>query len=393
MLDSIFIGMTGLNGFSKGLKVIANNTSNMNTPGFKSSTVQFTNLYYGQDSDGNLGQGQAAFGHGLGGLSTSINFATGELRQSGNPLDLALDGGGFFTLKMKDGSFRYTRAGSFSFNADGVLIEKSSGAEVMARSDKGELGRISVDGMRTNPAKATTAVTFSGNLYTGTTEQTVSGVKVIDMAGGEHNLSAKFTADATPAGSWTVTLSDAGVTVGTAKLVFAGGTPNAASQKLNFTYTPPGLSPMVVSLAFGTDVTSYADGTRSTLTVAKQDGYSVGTLTGVSFDAGGQVVMNYTNGQQVKGSRLQLARFQSDDAVVAEGDRLFASTNDNAWITGYAQQPGFGAVKSGSLELSNVNLSSEFSDLVIMQRGYQASSQVISTANEMLQELFNMKNK
>ena len=97
---------------------------------------------------------------------------------------------------------------------------------------------------------------------------------------------------------------------------------------------------------------SYADGARSTLTVAKQDGYSVGTLTGVSFDAFSQVLMNYTNGQQVKGSR-PLA-FASSQRTRSRRKAIISSlaSNDNAWITGFAQQPGFGSVKSGSLELS-----------------------------------------
>jgi flagellar hook protein FlgE len=109
-----------------------------------------------------------------------------------------------------------------------------------------------------------------------------------------------------------------------------------------------------------------------------------------SFDATGTLVMTYANGQKIKGSKLVLGRFDSTDAVKSLGDNQFESTDDSAWHVGTAGG-AFGSVRSGFIEISNVDLSQEFSDLVIMQRGYQASSQIISTANEMLQELFAMK--
>ena len=124
-----------------------------------------------------------------------------------------------------------------------------------------------------------------------------------------------------------------------------------------------------------------------------QNGYLPAALTGVGFDTLGTLVLTYANGQTVKGSRLSLGRFDSLDAVASRGSNQFDATNSLAWHTGLAGDGGFGSVRSGMVELSNVDLSQEFSDLVIMQRGYQASSQVISTANDMLQELFQMKSK
>jgi flagellar hook protein FlgE len=110
----------------------------------------------------------------------------------------------------------------------------------------------------------------------------------------------------------------------------------------------------------------------------------------VSFDALGTLVLSYSNGQTVKGARLALGRFDSLEAVESAGNNEFDATNTLAWHMGRAGEGSFGAVRSGMIELSNVDLSREFSDLVIMQRGYQASSQVITTANDMLKELFDM---
>src|SRR5690349_4529516 len=106
MLESIFIGMTGLSGYSQGLRVIANNTANLNTPGFKSSSLQFSDLFY--SNDGNTDSHSAQVGHGLGTGGTVLNFKQGELRQTGNDLDLAIDGEGMFALKDEGGNIHYT---------------------------------------------------------------------------------------------------------------------------------------------------------------------------------------------------------------------------------------------------------------------------------------------
>ena len=113
----------------------------------------------------------------------------------------------------------------------------------------------------------------------------------------------------------------------------------------------------------------------------------------MAFDAAGTLVATYSNGQTAKGARVALGRFTSPDAIEELGGNLFAEAGGIPWQHGVAGETGFGSVRSGMLEMSNVDLSREFSDLVVMQRGYQAASQVISTANDMLQELFGMKHK
>jgi flagellar hook protein FlgE len=345
-------------------------------------------------------------GYGLNTTGTSLNFSQGELRQTGNDLDFAINGQGLFTLRDDAGNLHYTRAGQFMFNTDGVLVSRTDGSKVMGIDANGVMGEITIAGKQTSDAKATANVIFNGNLSSTSDTQTINSVKVIDSVGGEHLLTVKLTKNVTiPAdpndpnsvpidpvpGSWTVELDDGATVVGTAQLVFTDGRPDPAQSKLSFNYAPAGVPAVPLVLDFSTNVTSFASGNLSTLAFASQDGYGPGALTTVTVDSTGTLVMTYSNGQTVKGSKLALGRFDSLDAVESVGGNSFIDTNSLAWHMGSAGDGGFGSVRSGMVELSNVDLSQEFSDLVIMQRGYQASSQVISTANEMLQELFNMK--
>lgn len=393
MLDSIYIGMSGLQGYSRGLKIIANNTANINTPGFKSSSLQFGDMFYANGDQSGTSKGTfGSSGHGLMTSGTTLNFKQGELRQTGNALDLAVDGAGMFTLKDANGKLHYTRAGQFEFNSSGVLVNRLDGSKVMGRDTSGALAEITVNGTRASNSKASTTVTFKGNVDYNSTTVNVNSVKVIDSAGGEHNLTTKLTKTSTD--NWSVDVSENGVSVGTGNIVFLNGKTVLASSKVVINYAPAGMTSTPLTLDFSTDVSSFAASPNlTTLAFNTQDGFSAGNLTGASFDANGVLVMTYSNGQTSKGNRLALGRFDTTDAVQAVGGNQFDSTDPTAWHSGSAGENGFGSVKSGMVEISNVDLSQEFSDLVIMQRGYQASSQIITTANEMLQELFAMKGK
>jgi flagellar hook protein FlgE len=392
MLDSIHVGVSGLLGHQQGLRVIANNTANMNTPGYKSSTLAFSDLFYA--SSPGSGGNAVRLGHGLQAAGTHLNFSQGELRQTGGEFDLALDGEGLFVLRDDQGQARYTRAGEFQFDSDGVFVNRSDGSKVLGVGAAGTIGEITLDGLRLSAGKATGTARFTGNLSSTATDQTVGSVKVFDALGEEHALSLKFTnTNTTQVGSWKVELLENGAAVANSEIVFVDGKPSADTSKLTMAYTPPGRTAQQVVLDFSADVTSFASGNLSTLAMTSQDGFAPGNLTKVSFDAAGTLVATYSNGQTAKGPRLALARFSTLDAVEDLGGKLFGEAGGVAWQQGLAGEAGFGSVRSGMLEMSNVDLSREFSDLVVMQRGYQAASQVISTANDMLQELFGMKHK
>lgn len=392
MLDSINTGATGLLGYQQGLRVISNNTANMNTPGYKSSTLGFADLFYA--SSPGTGGSTLQLGHGLATTGTHLDFSQGELRQTGGDFDLALDGEGLFMLRNDQGQLRYTRAGSFEFNGDGVFVNRPDGSKVLGVGASGQPAEISLAGLQISPGHATASARLTGNLSSTQPDQTVTPVKVYDSLGQEHTLSLHFTStEATAPGSWQVELLEGSASHGTAQIVFADGKPTAQTSKPSFTYSPPGSPAQAITFDFGSNVTSFASGSLSTLALSSQDGYAPGNLGKVAFDAAGTLVATYANGQVVKGPRLAVGRFTSPDAVQDVGGNQFAEAGGIAWLHGVAGEAGFGAVHAGMLEMSNVDLSREFTDLVVMQRGYQASSQVVATANDMLQELFGMNHK
>jgi flagellar hook protein FlgE len=394
MIDTIYIGLSGLHGFERGLRVISNDTANLNTPGFKSSSLLFADLFHASGGlGGGGGQAYGQYGYGLNTLGTVLNFDQGQFQTTGNDLDLAVDGLGLFVLRDDAGHMHYTRDGQFKFNAEGVLVSVTTGEQVMAFDATGNLAQVSIASLRTSAARATTSITFSGNLSSTTTTDTVGGVTVIDQAGTSHSLQARLDPVAGTPGSWTVTLLDGTTTVGTGTIAFINGQPDPTNSRVSITYTPTGQPAVPLSLDFSSNVTSFDSGSRSTLAVASQDGFGAGDLVSAAFDSGGTLQLTYSNGQVVQGARVALARFSSQDAIAAISDNEFEATDARAWQTGVAGEQGFGTVRSGMIEASNVNLSQEFSDLVIMQRGYQACSQVISTANDMLTELFGMRGK
>lgn len=397
MLESIYVGMTGLLGYSRGLRVIANNTANINTPGFKSSSLQFADMFYtgGNLSGGNASQNYDQVGFGLNTTGTAMSFKQGELRQTGNDLDMAVDGQGLFVLQDAEGKTTYTRAGQFKFDDNGVLVSRSGGEKVMGMDASGNLVEITLAGQLQNQGKPTTRIKFEGNLSNvDSVIPAVGNVLVVDAAGVTHTLSARFTvtsATAADGSTVKVELMDGTTVVGSGQMSFFNGPPTPATSLVNITYVPAGQPPMALTLDFSTDVKLFAGPT--TLAMKSQDGVAPGTLSGTAFDGNGVLRMTYSNSETTKGARLALARFDSPDAVGSVGNNQFEILNKNAWHFGSAGEGAFGTVRAGQIEISNVDLSQEFSDLVIMQRGYQASSQVISTANDMLQELFSMKSK
>lgn len=389
MLESVYIGMTGLMGYSQGLRVIANNTANINTPGFKGSTMQFADLFSSGDQAGGLAR--PGSGHGLGTGATTLNFRQGELRQTNNELDLAISGEGLFTLRDDEGKLHYTRAGQFQFDSDGVLVSRINGARVMAVDAEGKLSEVSIANARLHAGKPTTGIALAGNLSSTADSHTVGGIKVFDAAGGEHSLTMHLSA--VSAGVWDIAVTEGDSTVGGGQIEFQNGSPNSATAKLSVVFTPPGQAPVPLTFDFTQGVTSFASGDLSTLDMSKQDGFGAAALTRTGFDTTGNLVLTYANGQTVRAARLALGRFDSIDAVAPAGNNEFDAVIAGAWHVGFAGTGAFGSVSSGMIEVSNVDLSQEFSELVIMQRGYQASSQIVSTANDMLQELFSMKGK
>jgi len=394
MFESIYIGLTGLSSFSRNLTVIGNNVSNMNSAGFKNTELSFSDLVYrnlssGRDGDGSLLQ----FGSGVGVGGTRVLFTQGDLTQTGNPSDLAVQGNGFFILRDGDKTL-YTRDGGFEFNADGLLVSRTNGMHV-AGFGGGALQDISTAALRATPARATTRVTLLDNLSTGDTTQDVAAT-VFDSAGGSHALTITFTNNAaTTPGSWLFAVKDNTGTLANGEVDFAGdGSPTSPTNTFTFNLAPPGgVAPTQITLDFGAaggfaGVTNFSAGADSTIRTGSQDGFAAGQLVSVAFDPDGTLVATYSNGQTARGQKVALAFFQSPQALEERGGALFANSADLPVVLGTPQSGVFGSLVGGSVEQANVDLAQQFSELIISQRGYQASSQVLTTTNDMIDQLF-----
>jgi flagellar hook protein FlgE len=387
-LSSINIGSSGLIGFSKQLETISNNVANLNTPGFKGSTSQFSALFSGGGASAGNNSG-AKTGAGMAMLPSAVDFAQGQVSQTGSDLDVAIDGRGFFVLKDDAGNLLYTRDGRFSFDDKGVLVN-TDGAHVQSLGTDGALHDISLEGVRTSPASSSTTVKLGGTLSTADTTKVVSGINVTDAAGGSHTLSIEFKNNtAATAGSWTVTVKEGATTVATGEVRFASGLLDPAFAKVAFTYSPAGVAPLPLTMVLDAATTSAASGS-STLAVSSIDGWGVGTLSSASFDASGKLSIAYTNGQNATPQTLALANFGTTGDLEQAQGTSFRSKRPDAAVLGVADGTA-STIAPESLEGSNVDLSRQFSAIIITQRGYQASSELISTANQMLDTLMHMK--
>lgn len=399
MLDSIYSAYTGLLSFSKALSVLSNNVSNMNTPGFKSSDVTFRDLFYQfSSSGGQTTEQRSQVGEGTNTSGTRINFAQGSPSNTGNPLDVAISGNGFFVLKDGNNTY-YTRAGQFDVNSDGYLVDKTTGNRVQAINGKSDLGDIHLDNLQTSSAKATSTITLVGNLSRGATSDQITNVTVYDSVGGSHTLSLTLTNNnSATTGSWLVQVQDENNnTIGNGEIRFnADGSPETGYNTMKLSLAPTGVTASTITLDFGaaggfSGATNFSGGTTSDLKMKTQDGHASGSLVSTSFDTQGFLTLTYSNGQTAKGPQLALAWFNDLQALRQSGNELFTNPTNEKALLGSANGQVMGTLTSDSVELSNVDLTQQFTDLVIIQRGYQSSSEVISVANQMVQQLVDMR--
>ena len=399
LLDSIYSAYTGLLSFSKALNVLSNNVSNMDTPGFKGSDVTFRDLFYQYSaSGGDQGEQQSQVGEGAATSGTRIDFSQGQTGNTGNPLDVAISGNGLFVLKDSDNNTYYTRAGQFAVDANGYLVDSTSGYRVQAVSSSGALSDINLANLQTSPAKGTTQVSFVGNLSRGATSDQIGSITVYDAVGGSHTLTATFTSDTTTAGAWNVQVTDENNnTVGTGEIQFnSDGSPATGANTVTVKLAPSGVPASTLTLNFGAPgsfnaATNFSGGTTSDLKMNTQDGYAAGSLVTTSFDSQGHITLQYSNGQTNTGPQLALAWFNNIQELVQKGNELFTNPSGMTPLLNKANGPVTATLTSNEVELSNVDLTQQFTELVIIQRGYQSSSQVVSVANQMIQELADMR--
>ncbi|NIJ05335.1 flagellar hook protein FlgE [Frigoribacterium faeni] len=389
MLRSLYSGISGLRSHQTMLDVTGNNIANVNTAGFKSSTTQF------QDTLSQMTQGAGGPQTGIGGTNPaqvglgvqvagiSTNFAQGSAQATGKATDLMISGDGFFVTRLGNDTV-YTRAGAFDFDADGRLVS-SDGKIVQGYSatngvvnDGGAVGDIMLPLNGAAPATATTGANVAGNLPSETPvgETLTRDSKIYDAFGTERTLTLSFTRTQ---GGWNVTGTDGVGTPGSTALTFTDGAQNGAGS-----LTVGGIT---VDLS---KVTGFA--ALNTVAVTDQNGREAGTLKGFSLSKDGTLVGQFSNGESLAVGRIALATFANPGGLEKAGSSGYRATaNSGNAALGVPGSPGVGSLSSGTLEMSNVDLSQEFTNLIVAQRGFQANARIITTSDEVLQELTNLK--
>lgn len=393
MLGSIYVGLSGMNAFSKGLQTISNNVANMNTLGFKATRASFAASF--NSGGGWLGSASglayAQSGTGVHVGLPQIDFKQGELRTATGELDLAIDGSGFLML-LEGSQTYYTRTGQFVVDDSGYITLSGTDRRLAVIGADGKPAPLDIDGDRVDPPAATTKIVFSGNISSTGTEATVSSINVYDSAGAKQVWQVKLTPVTSATGQWTATVTDQnGKTMGTSTITFTGGVIDSSSATMTITDAPAGADPLSVVLDFSVGVTSYSSGTVSSLRADSVDGSASGALSSVGVDADGKIKLSYDNGETKLLGAVAMVDFRDPDKLKQIGDGLFEYAGSSTPYVTSSGAAGVGKLVSKQLEASNVDLSAEFGELILIQRGFQAASQVVSISNDMIQQLFGVR--
>ena len=389
MFGSIYIGLSGLNAYSRGLQMVSNNVTNLNSQGFKSSTVNFSDLFGNQGSGGlSFSSGEGSAGHGVEVGGSHYDMDQGELRQTDRDLDLAVDGSGFMML-MRGDEVAYTRTGSFEVDKDGYIVLSGTEYRLATLDSAGHPVSLSIDSSRTSTPQITTAIKFANNLSSDAPTAIVSDIKVYDKDGGVHTWKITFTRNTDV---WTVTgIDDKGASLKPdtppPTLKFVNNALDPATPTLTLTEEDVGLS---VNLDLSA-VKSFTGGTGSTLSASRLDGYALGSLTSVKVNSKGELELGYSNDQKKQLGAVAVADFRDPSALKQRSGGLFTESGNAGRQLMTTEDPRGGNILSRRIEASNVDLSAEFGDLILIQRGFQASSQIISVSNDMIQQLFGIR--
>jgi flagellar hook protein FlgE len=399
------------------MDVIGNNIANVNTVGFKSSRVTFKEAFVQLVSGASRpsstlgGTNPIQVGTGVSIGSIDQLFSQGSLETTGQPLDLAIQGDALFVMNSGQGNV-FTRVGNFQLDADGNLINPGTGyvaqglvADAFGKfSGTSAIGNIHIGLTDKAPAQATNNITLTNNLRANAAvgEQQSMAINVYDSSGATHKLTLQFTntglgqwdwsascpdAAVTPAGNGTVTFSPSGAITGFTYP--AGGS--------NITLTPAGSGlPFNIKVNAGTmngldGLVSFA-ADSSNAVVNGQDGYPAGDLVNVTVDTAGVVTGVFNNGKSRALAQIALATFNNPAGLVRSSNGMFQDTpNSGTPVIGFVGGSSRSTITPGALEGSNVDISTEFTNMIITQRGFQANSKVVTTCDEILNDLVNMR--
>jgi flagellar hook protein FlgE len=425
-LTSLFTAVSGMNANGTALSVIGDNVANMNTTGFKTSRAAFADILAQQVGEGQIGRGVRM-------NSVSPTFTQGTFENTANVLDLAVDGEGMFIMEDSSGTY-YSRAGQFSIDKDGFVVNPSSQRLQgylfnQSGTATSGLGDINLSSLNSAPT-ATTDITIAANLDSresipvaafdvndpNNTSNFSSSITIYDSLGNSHVVDIYFrkSVELPTGNTWqwytvvgstdtfsgntevqangTITFNNNGYLDTESPVTFPGG---------GFNFTGGAAANQTIAFDFGTSITTDGgagqDGTvqygsQSATMFQNQDGYSSGALKNIVIDQDGTMTGIFTNGQTRGVAQVALAKFLAPHALTKMGRNLFAeSTNSGQPLISIPGTSGTGTVLSNTLEQSNVDLAEEFVKLILHQRGFQANSRMISTSDELMMELVNLK--
>jgi len=414
MIRSMFTAISSLNLQQKYLDVVSNNLANANTTGFKASRMlsqdQFAQMMSPgsapTDTQGGINPTQIGLGVNLGFISS--NFTQGILQSTGRNMDLGVQGDGFF-IYGSSGNNRYSREGSMSLDMDGNLVNSASGlrtqgwlADAVGKIDTNlPVGDINVVTAKTL-AKATANVNLGGNLSAKTPGGSTNSVSlgVYDSLGALQTSTISFTRGGTaliPTNTWTWQVTAPALGTGTGTVTFdpngqiSTTTPPTGTGSVQIPGSAGSTSPIAPMTIDFTNLTQLASDNSATVT--SQDGLPAGTVTDVYISPNSGIIsLVYSNGIAEQVGQVALARFTNPAGLIKGEDTTFlAGLNSGDPQIGAASTGGRGAISSSYLEASNVDMAQEFTNMILAQRGFQASTRVITTSDEILQELVNLK--
>jgi flagellar hook protein FlgE len=451
-LTTFSTALSGLAVNSQGLNVVSNNLANLNTVGFKSSNVNFTDVLGQMFSVAGTPQSGTVMNIGLGAQVGSVRRTNGQgsIQTTSNPLDIAIEGKGFLVVKNNGGQF-FTRAGNLHLDANGSLVT-DNGSEVqgyLRNPATGKidttlgLGAIKLPANVNNPVP-TSMFEMAMNLDAGAADgaQFNTSVQIYDSLGNSHiatlTMQKEISGGATPVTRWrfdiTIPNNEIAGVPSTDTQQFSLITGAVATQppsagalvfdstgKLTSAYTgpDPGTPPPLADITFppssvtlpqltnggtfntgltwklmdsqGTpEVTGY--GSPTSVTASSQDGTGAGTLTNFAIGPDGTITAVFSNGQVSNVAQIVLASFANEDGLVQQGGGFYSeSIASGSSFIGAPGEGGRGQLLSAALESSNVDLASELTKIITYQRGYQANARVITATDQIMQETMNMK--
>lgn len=400
-------GLSGLAAAARNLDAIGNNVANASTVGFKSSSLVFADIYansIGASVSTSIGIGTAV-------AAVQANFGQGNLRTTSNPLDVAINGSGFFRLDT-NGSISYSRNGQFHLDKDGHIVN-ATGAKLTGYGVDA-LGNVLVANpapLQVSSAQLPATATATGeiginldareaiittpfSIANASTYNKATSLTIFDSLGNSHSLSTYYVKSA--ANTWQVYAAMDGTplaaSIGTLNFN-PNGTLNTTTTTLPFTlslaHTNGAVTPQATTLDF-TNATQF--GSAFSVDTLTQDGFSAGQLAGYGIGDDGTIVGRYSNGQTRTLGQLVLANFKNPQGLSPLGNNGFGETADSGQpIPGVPGASNLGVVQSGVVEESNVDLTRELVDMITAQRVYQANAQTIKTQDQVLNTIVNLR--